>query len=75
MRPALDGLYLSFESAFTPDRLADAFPPATLVRLRRIKAEVDPGNVFHQTSRWLSRRCSCRAAHRGCPTRRSSIRS
>lgn len=46
--PAMDGLYLSFESAFTPQRLAAAFPPATLARLRAIKAAVDPDNVFHQ---------------------------
>ena len=24
------------------------YPPATLERLRRIKAELDPGNVFRQ---------------------------
>lgn len=48
VRPELDGLYLSFESAFTPDRLAEAFPPATLERLRRIKATVDPDGVFTQ---------------------------
>ncbi|MEU5155393.1 FAD-binding oxidoreductase [Glycomyces sp. NPDC021274] len=48
VRPALDGLYLSFESAFSPQRLADAFPPPTLHRLREIKRKVDPDNVFHQ---------------------------
>ncbi|MFG3341357.1 FAD-binding oxidoreductase [Glycomyces sp. NPDC048151] len=48
MRPALDGLYLSFETVFSPQRLADAFPPATLERLREIKRKVDPDNVFHQ---------------------------
>ena len=48
MRPALDGLYLSFESAFTPQRLIEAFPPATLRRLRTLKATVDPDDVFHQ---------------------------
>ncbi|ABL82877.1 MULTISPECIES: LLM class flavin-dependent oxidoreductase [unclassified Nocardioides] len=41
-----DGLYLSFESDRHPDRIADAFPPATLDRLRRLKAEVDPHNLF-----------------------------
>jgi FAD/FMN-containing dehydrogenase len=40
------GLYLSFESDRHPDRLADAFPPATLDRLRRLKAQVDPHNLF-----------------------------
>ncbi|MET0843575.1 MAG: LLM class flavin-dependent oxidoreductase [Mycetocola sp.] len=40
------GLYLSFESDRHPDRIADAFPPATLARLRRVKTEVDPHNLF-----------------------------
>ena len=48
VRPALDGLYLSFESAFDAERLAEAFPPATLDRLRALKAEVDPDGVFDQ---------------------------
>ncbi|PXY29052.1 FAD-linked oxidase [Prauserella coralliicola] len=42
----LDGLYLSFETDPRPERLADAFPPATLRRLRELKATYDPGNVF-----------------------------
>ncbi|MDG4782743.1 FAD-binding oxidoreductase [Micromonospora sp. WMMD961] len=48
VRPALDGLYLSFESTFSPELLVDAFPEPTLRRLREIKQRVDPGNVFHQ---------------------------
>jgi len=40
------GLYLSFETDQSPERLGEAFPPATLARLRALKAEVDPGNVF-----------------------------
>jgi len=32
VRPAMDGLYLSFESAFTSARLTDAFPPAPWTR-------------------------------------------
>ncbi|MEV6587467.1 FAD-binding oxidoreductase [Streptomyces acidicola] len=48
VRPSLDGLYLSFETAFSPERLSEAFPPATLSRLREIKREVDPDNVFDQ---------------------------
>ncbi len=40
------GLYLSFESDRNPDRIADAFPPATLDRLRRLKAQLDPHNLF-----------------------------
>jgi hypothetical protein len=40
------GLYLSFESDRDPDRIADAFPPATLERLRRLKAQLAPHNLF-----------------------------
>jgi FAD/FMN-containing dehydrogenase len=48
VRPSLDGLYLSFETGFTPQRLTDAFPPATLRRLRDIKRKVDRDDVFNQ---------------------------
>ncbi|MBF4635170.1 LLM class flavin-dependent oxidoreductase [Agreia pratensis] len=41
-----DGLYLSFESRTGEQIVAQAFPPATLARLRAIKAEVDPDFVF-----------------------------
>jgi alkanesulfonate monooxygenase SsuD/methylene tetrahydromethanopterin reductase-like flavin-dependent oxidoreductase (luciferase family)/FAD/FMN-containing dehydrogenase len=40
------GLYLSFETSLRPERIEEAFPPATLARLRAIKAEVDPDAVF-----------------------------
>jgi hypothetical protein len=40
------GMYLSFDSSLRPERIAEAFPPATLERLRAIKAEVDPDGVF-----------------------------
>jgi FAD/FMN-containing dehydrogenase len=46
LRRRSDGLYLSFESDRHPDRLTDAFPPATLARLRRLKAQLDPHNLF-----------------------------
>jgi hypothetical protein len=46
LRPHFDGLYLSFESGLRPERIAEAFPPRTLRRLRGIKAAHDPGNVF-----------------------------
>ena len=40
------GMYLSFDSTLRPERIAEAFPPATLARLRAVKAEVDPDGVF-----------------------------
>jgi hypothetical protein len=46
LRDHFDGLYLSFESDLRPDRLADAFPPKTLTRLRRLKRRFDPDNLF-----------------------------
>jgi FAD/FMN-containing dehydrogenase len=42
----LDGLYVSFETGLEPRLLDDAFPPATLARLRELKARYDPHNVF-----------------------------
>lgn len=47
-RPWLDGIYLSFESDHTPERVLDAFPPATLERLRELKRTWDPDGVFTQ---------------------------
>ncbi|GAB7038685.1 MULTISPECIES: LLM class flavin-dependent oxidoreductase [Catenuloplanes] len=44
--PLMEGLYLSFETDPRPERLTDAFPPATLARLRTIKAVYDPTNLF-----------------------------
>jgi FAD/FMN-containing dehydrogenase len=46
VRRQSQGLYLSFESDRHPDRIDDAFPPATLDRLRRLKARLDPHNLF-----------------------------
>ena len=46
LRPNFDGLYPSFESDDRPGRLAEAFPPATLARLRGLKRSYDPHNVF-----------------------------
>jgi hypothetical protein len=46
--PHTDGLYLSFDTDTRPERLHDAFPGATLDRLRELKATYDPGNVFDQ---------------------------
>lgn len=46
LRPHFTGLYLSFETDDRPERIAEAFPPATLARLRELKARLDPENVF-----------------------------
>ncbi|WP_213813802.1 LLM class flavin-dependent oxidoreductase [Glaciihabitans sp. dw_435] len=46
MHAHFDGLYLSFETDQHHDRLADAFPPATIARLRELKVRFDPDNVF-----------------------------
>jgi alkanesulfonate monooxygenase SsuD/methylene tetrahydromethanopterin reductase-like flavin-dependent oxidoreductase (luciferase family)/FAD/FMN-containing dehydrogenase len=40
------GLYLSFDTDQRAERLEDAFPPATLARLRELKERYDPENVF-----------------------------
>jgi len=40
------GLYLSFETDQQPERIGEAWPPATLNRLRELKRRYDPDNVF-----------------------------
>jgi hypothetical protein len=40
------GLYLSFETDQSPERITEAWPPATLNRLRELKRRYDPENVF-----------------------------
>jgi FAD/FMN-containing dehydrogenase len=42
----LKELYLSLETDVRPERLFDAFPPPTLVRLRELKRRYDPNNAF-----------------------------
>ena len=44
----MDGMYLSFESGRDPGRVAEAFPPKTLAKLRAIKAQWDPDDLFSQ---------------------------
>jgi hypothetical protein len=44
--PHFDGLYLSFETDPTPARVADAFPAATMERLRELKLRYDPTHLF-----------------------------
>ncbi|QJY47411.1 LLM class flavin-dependent oxidoreductase [Pseudonocardia broussonetiae] len=46
LRPFFQGLYLSFDSSTDPRRITDAFPPRTLARLRALKADLDPHNLF-----------------------------
>jgi alkanesulfonate monooxygenase SsuD/methylene tetrahydromethanopterin reductase-like flavin-dependent oxidoreductase (luciferase family)/FAD/FMN-containing dehydrogenase len=46
IRGHFEGLYLSFETTLHPDRITDAFPPATIARLRELKRQYDPTNVF-----------------------------
>ena len=42
------GTYGNFAAEFDDAVTASMYPPATLERLQRIKAELDPGNVFRQ---------------------------
>ncbi|MFG3323585.1 LLM class flavin-dependent oxidoreductase [Streptomyces sp. NPDC048171] len=46
--PLLNGMYLSFETRTDPARLLDAFPEPALSRLRQLKAEWDPHEVFNR---------------------------
>jgi hypothetical protein len=46
LREHFEGMYLSFETDRSIERLHDAFPPPTLRRLRELKARYDPENVF-----------------------------
>ena len=40
------GLYVNFETDLRPERLDDAYPGATMQRLRELKLRYDPDNVF-----------------------------
>jgi FAD/FMN-containing dehydrogenase len=44
----LDGMYGNFSNL--PDAVGRMYPPATLARLRSIKAAYDPANLFHRTA-------------------------
>jgi FAD/FMN-containing dehydrogenase len=46
LRTHAGGLYTALDSDPRPKRVADAFPPATLARLRALKERVDPENRF-----------------------------
>jgi hypothetical protein len=42
-----DAIYLGFKTHGDATSLAKAYPPATLARLRAVKAAYDPDNIFH----------------------------
>jgi FAD/FMN-containing dehydrogenase len=44
--PHFSGLYVNFETDLRPERLDDAYPGATMRRLRELKYRYDPDNVF-----------------------------
>ncbi|MEV6306049.1 LLM class flavin-dependent oxidoreductase [Actinoplanes sp. NPDC051861] len=46
LAPFFRGLYLSFETDQRPERIGEAWPPATLDRLRELKRRYDPTNLF-----------------------------
>lgn len=56
VHPHVTGLYLSFDTDTRPERLHDAFPGATLDRLRALKAAYDPTRCSTRTSRSRPRR-------------------
>lgn len=48
--PHVDGAYLSFETLQGDEQVESAFPPATLARLRALKSQVDPENLFRDNA-------------------------
>jgi hypothetical protein len=46
LREHFNGMYLSFETDRSIERLDNAFPRQTLRRLRDLKAQFDPDNIF-----------------------------
>lgn len=46
IRQGNDDAYVNFLGPSEQDRLNDAYPPATLAKLKKIKAQYDPDNFF-----------------------------
>ena len=48
LKPFLHGTYVNFLTDASKESIELAYPPETLARLRKIKAEYDPANIFHR---------------------------
>ncbi len=46
IRPEGSGVYVNFLEVEGPDRVREAYPPATFARLAAIKRRYDPNNLF-----------------------------
>jgi FAD/FMN-containing dehydrogenase len=46
LRGFFRGIYLSFDTSLAPERLERAWPDGRLDRLRKLKGQYDPGNLF-----------------------------
>ena len=56
LRAQGEGTYFSFDTSPAPTLVTQAFPPATLARLREIKRAVDPANLFRDNGNVLAGR-------------------
>lgn len=48
LQPFVSGAYVNFLTDTREESVQQVYPPATLARLRKVKAEYDPVNVFHR---------------------------
>jgi FAD/FMN-containing dehydrogenase len=55
VRPEGSGVYVNFLESEGPERVRDAYPPATLARLAAIKQRYDPQNMFRFNQNILPR--------------------
>jgi len=46
LRGFFRGIYTSFDTSLAPERLERAWPDGRLDRLRKLKGQYDPGNLF-----------------------------